>query len=287
MSADAGASSRGLHAQPRLGISAHVLQGRELQILRMQAELPALILVDRGTKSVRNERGTAVRAQPGDAIVLAGGQMLDFTNAVDGGGQYEARWLVFDTTLLDDPYYLQRAAHVPPSSLWVLPRIRPGIANAFQAARQSLRPASGIPESVARQRMLEVMHWLLEEGIALARPPRTTSLSARIRALVGARPDDSWTAARIAGTLAVSEATLRRRLAAEQTSLTDLLADTRMATALTLLQATTQPVSAIALSVGYESPSRFAIRFRERFGFAPSAVRGHDRIDPLSNRTTE
>jgi AraC-like DNA-binding protein len=59
--------------------------------------------------------------------------------------------------------------------------------------------------------------------------------------------------------------------------LTDLLADARMATALTLLQATTQSVSQIALSVGDESPSRFAVRFRHRFGFAPTAVRGHDR----------
>ena len=33
----------------------------------------------------------------------------------------------------------------------------------------------------------------------------------------------------------------------------------------------------IAFAVGYESPSRFAIRFRQRFGFAPTAVRGHER----------
>ena len=87
-----------------------------------------------------------------------------------------------------------------------------------------------------------LMQWLLEEGIVLRSSPVHPSASVRLR-----------------------------------TSLTDLLADARMATALTLLQATTQSVSQIALSVGDESPSRFAVRFRHRFGFAPTAVRGHGR----------
>jgi AraC-like DNA-binding protein len=38
------------------------------------------------------------------------------------------------------------------------------------------------------------------------------------------------------------------------------------------------PVSAIAASSGFESQSRFAIRFRDRFGFPPSAIRGHNRV---------
>jgi len=65
-------------------------------------------------------------------------------------------------------------------------------------------------------------------------------------------------------------------IAAEGTSLTELLMDARMSTALTLLQTTTQAVSDIALSVGYDSVSRFALRFRRRFGFTPTAVRAHD-----------
>ena len=52
-----------------------------------------------------------------------------------------------------------------------------------------------------------------------------------------------------------------------------LLTDVRMTRALTLLQVTPWPVAQIAGAVGYESPSRFAARFKERFGFAPSAVR--------------
>ena len=40
-----------------------------------------------------------------------------------------------------------------------------------------------------------------------------------------------------------------------------------------------EAINRIALEVGYESASRFAIRFRERFGFPPTAIRGHARAD--------
>jgi AraC-like DNA-binding protein len=71
----------------------------------------------------------------------------------------------------------------------------------------------------------------------------------------------------------MSEATLRRRLVSEQGSLTELIIDVRMNFALTLLQSTDYPVSQIALDVGYESQSKFAIRFRKRYGFSPMMVR--------------
>ncbi len=281
---DGAAPARSIHALPGVGMAAHVLQGRGLEILRMRMDQPALILVDQGTKTVRAERGATARAMPGQAVVIDGQQTVDFTNAVPSGvDHYEARWLVFDTALLEDPYYLARAAQAERSgtasaTVRLVSEVAPALASAFERAAQSLAPDQALPASVARQRVLEVLHWLLEQhGIAVHAPPANSGVSVKVRALIAGQLDADWTAGRIASELAVSEATLRRRLVAEGASLTQLLVDARMATALTLLQATAQPVSSIALSVGYESPSRFAVRFRQRFGFAPTAVRGHER----------
>lgn len=278
----AASPARAIHGVPGVGIAAHVLQGRGLEILRMRTEHPALIVVDCGVKSVRTDRGAEARALPGQAIVLAGNQTVDFTNSVPDGTHYEARWLVFDGALLDDPYYLGRAARIASpgqqgAPVRQLAHVGAELADAFEHARRSLAPDAGIPAAVARQRMLEVMHWLLEAGIVLHSPAGNPSVSVKVRALLAGRLDGVWTAARVATELALSEATLRRRLAQEGTSLSEVLVEARMATALTLLQATTQPVSAIALAVGYASASRFAVRFRQRFGFAPTAVRGHER----------
>lgn len=279
--ADASPQARSIHALPGVGMAAHVLQGRGLEILRMRMDQPALILVDQGTKTVRSERGASARAKPGQAIVIEGQQTVDFTNAVpEGVEHYEARWLVFDTALLEDPGYQACAAQLEQqhASVRLLPKVAAPLASAFERAAQALAPDAALPVSIARLRVLEVLHWLLEQhGMALCAPQAHADVSAKVRALITGRLDTEWTAGRIASALAVSEATLRRRLVAEGASLTQLLVDARMATALTLLQATTQPVSSIALSVGYESPSRFAVRFRQRFGFAPTAVRGHER----------
>ncbi|MFU1910783.1 helix-turn-helix domain-containing protein [Bordetella hinzii] len=40
------------------------------------------------------------------------------------------------------------------------------------------------------------------------------------------------------------------------------------------MQVTDRPIASIACQVGYESASRFSVRFKKRFGFSPVAVRG-------------
>jgi len=266
------------------------MQGEGLKIVRVRVERPALILVDRGIKTVQPERGAAVRAAPGQALLLAGGQTVDFHNEVGPDAHYEARWLLFAGTVLDDPYYLSTvekrlgaaSSAASPSASSAAPvralrRVSVGLAESFERARLALAPDPARPDAVVRQQLLEVAHWLLDAGLPLRAPAEDARISGRIRAMLSAELDADWTSARIAGALAMSEATLRRRLAAEGTTLSALIADVRMASALVLLQATARPVSEIALAVGYDSPSRFAVRFRNRFGFAPTAVRGHAR----------
>jgi AraC-like DNA-binding protein len=92
--------------------------------------------------------------------------------------------------------------------------------------------------------------------------------------MIGAAPEKTWISRDLARSLAMSEATFRRRLAAQGQSFNDILIDVRMTAALTLLQVTERPISEIAYQVGYQSASRFAVRFKKRFGFSPMAVRG-------------
>ncbi|MFN6995445.1 MAG: helix-turn-helix transcriptional regulator [Aquincola tertiaricarbonis] len=277
-----GELARSLHLRPGLGVAAHVVQGEGLEIVRVRVERPALILVDRGLKTVQPARGAAVRAGPGQALLLAGGQTVDFHNRVTDGQRYEARWLLFGAAVLDDPHYLAEAQRLRPAGAAMPPAracVRPGagLAEAFERARQGLAPDPSRPDAVVRQQLLEVLHWLLHAGLVVRMPPDDARLSSRLRALLSTRLDGDCSAEAIAQAFAMSQATLRRRLAAEGSTLSALVADVRMASALVMLQATTRPVSEIALAVGYDSPSRFAVRFRHRFGFAPTAVRGHAR----------
>jgi len=86
-------------------------------------------------------------------------------------------------------------------------------------------------------------------------------------------PSRRWTSVEVGHELAVSEATLRRKLHAEGASFKMVLLDLRMVFALTFLQTTNWRVSDVAAAVGYTSQSRFAERFQERFGIHPSDLR--------------
>ena len=95
---------------------------------------------------------------------------------------------------------------------------------------------------------------------------------ARCARLVSVDPARGWTALEVAGRLGVSERTLRRNLAQEGAGLRQVLQDVRLNAALALLQAGHSNVSEAACRCGYDSPSRFAVLFRERFGVRPSDI---------------
>jgi AraC-like DNA-binding protein len=124
-----------------------------------------------------------------------------------------------------------------------------------------------------------VDHGLLGVLVALARSGhdrflRATDPSpgARIRLLVASAPAREWTSTDFESHLHVSGATLRRRLAEENTSLRDLLREARLHHGLALLQTSRKPIKSIAQACGYRSAPSFTRNFIAHFGVEPSAV---------------
>ncbi|OGR38783.1 MAG: hypothetical protein A2051_10710 [Desulfovibrionales bacterium GWA2_65_9] len=99
-----------------------------------------------------------------------------------------------------------------------------------------------------------------------------SSSKERLSLQIMAEPDRAWTAQESARRMGLSERGLRRALEAEGTSLRELLRDIRLNLALGLLQQGLLSVGEVALRTGYESPSRFSSRFRERFGVSPRDI---------------
>ena len=73
--------------------------------------------------------------------------------------------------------------------------------------------ARPVSDERLRYRALDFLAALAERGFAF-RPPVAPGMSGRLRALIGEAPGQHWTAQTAGKALAVSEATLRRRLAA-------------------------------------------------------------------------
>lgn len=121
-------------------------------------------------------------------------------------------------------------------------------------------------------RLLELLSALAERGHVFCQP-RHNETVARLQALMGRTPHRHWTAREAGRELAMSEATLRRRLAAEQERFETILSDIRMHHGMMLLQTTAWNIPRIAEACGYQSRARFSERFRSRFGCLPSAIR--------------
>ncbi|MGE4424726.1 MAG: helix-turn-helix transcriptional regulator [Pseudodesulfovibrio sp.] len=82
----------------------------------------------------------------------------------------------------------------------------------------------------------------------------------------------------MAARLGASERSLRRHLSREGTSLTDILREVRLNSGLALLQTGRVTVGETAYRCGYNSASRFAGLFRERFGVSPSRVAQYNAV---------
>jgi len=254
-----------------VGFGACIRQQQALEFKRLFIDQPILIVVEHGVKILRWQNGEYI-IHAGEAIAIAGGQSVDFSNFVAADGAYRADWLVWDAALI-----AEHAARHPeqPVIRSALPIVQPPpeFGAAFRSALQAVENTD-IPLEIARHRVAEMLVWIglnggrFEHGVVLP-------LAVKVRRLIGQDLAKEWGAVAVSSALAMSEATLRRKLAEENTSFGEILIDTRMSFALTQLQSTAQPVTRIALNVGYQSPSNFSVRFRERFGFPPSSIRGH------------
>lgn len=259
--------------KPGIGATGHITQATRLNFTSLTTTLPLIIIVRRGRKVIQSP-GFEFLLEAGEAIAIAQGQVFDFENIPAADGDYEARWLTLDADIVT-------AFGVPEGTEPVMParrlgRMSEGLSNAFEQAVVALQDGGDLPDAVIRHRVTELLAWLAAGGFRFSLM-QADSFAARIRRLVGRRPEHAWSSAEISSALCVSDATLRRRLQDEGVSLRDVLTDIRMTHAMSLLQSSQLSVSAIAASAGFESQSRFAIRFRDRFGFPPSAIRGHRR----------
>lgn len=237
-------------------------QYRRLQTRALRSERAAVFRIREGSKQMGLD-GQQAEFTESQLGLIAPRKPLDIENRPGPRGVYTAAAIALPDGIADS-FSGSEANPVGRSAAR-----RAG--EAFERAATLLQdPAT--PAAVKDHAAREVMLWLAEDGIGFP-PPRPRGLEDRLRAMISTDPAAGWKADQAAAALALSPATLRRRLAGEGISFSEVLTDVRMTHALTLLQATAFPITRVAEECGYASPSRFAARFRARFGCAPAAIR--------------
>ncbi|MDN7804143.1 helix-turn-helix transcriptional regulator [Burkholderia gladioli] len=210
---------------------------------------------------------------PDSLVLVDPGSRADLLKTPGGAERrFRSVFLGLSGALLDD---LERAAPSPrapaPKAPWRCVLLDTDLAATLRHVLDSIA-APAISDERLRLRLLDLLLALAERGQRFARLD-AGSTAARLRALIAEAPAHHWTAQTAGRALAMSAATLRRRLATEQAAFEDLLIEVRMHHAMMLVQTTAWGIAHIAEACGYRSRARFTERFQARFGCLPSTVR--------------
>jgi AraC-like DNA-binding protein len=260
-------------AEAEIGAAAHFSVRRRQVFRHPRFDTGSVILVLEGNKTLVDQ-GDPVRAVEGEVIIVPPGCEPDVINAPAAGGLYRALIVGFAPQLVGafgEAHPQLVAGRRTLGRIVILPDDGE-IAEALGRAARGLTIGSSPGRDVLRHRLTEILMLLAGRGIVLG-ASRKPTLAERVGAEIGRDIARPWTAAEMAKALALSGATLRRHLAEGGTSFSRILAEARLGHALLLLQSSELSVTQIAYAVGYRSTSRFAARFRERYGATPSDLR--------------
>ena len=215
----------------------------------------SIVVIVEGAKEVIS-MGRQKRFAAGTILVLPGGWRGDVVNDPDPvSGAYRAIFIDFPDALVRRA----ESAFPPPRGPHRLDlALDATAAEAISHAGNGIADDS-LPAALSQHRMLEILMVLALRG---ALPARPQSCIDAVRALVRWQPDLAWTADKIAAELGTSNATLRRRLALEGSSLRAAIADERMALAEVMLAEDGISLREAALATGYRSARRFTERRR-------------------------
>lgn len=241
---------------------------REHAARSVQVDQPQLAIVLRGNKRVRQGASTLDFA-PGDALLIRRRCAFDVVHTLDPhSGVYLTAAIPLCAQVLE-------AARV----LWDEPVVQDGEDVAHVAVVSVSTELAHWCDAMQLGRYIEARVALTAVVIALCRlghaailSPPPPSVAAQVRTTVHAQPGRDWQSRDFEQALGLSGATLRRRLAAERTSLREVIADARLACAINLLYTTRWPVKTVAAKVGYSSAASFVRRFTERYGMDPAQI---------------
>ncbi|KLI99898.1 helix-turn-helix domain-containing protein [Luteimonas sp. FCS-9] len=241
---------------------------RERGARSVTIERPQLAILLQGRKVVRTAT-QALTFAPGDAFLVTRACRIDAINVPDAR---TGRYLTIVIPLCEEALAAARALWNEP-----LPAAGPELARlpAIDHARTLLDWRRALADgryTEARPALAALVVTLCRQGHGSLLLPPVPSLAETVRKRVAADPARDWRSRDLEDQLGLSGATLRRRLAAERTSLRTLVAEARLAHAMTLLYTTTLPLKTVAARVGYRSVRSLAARFRTRYGFDPGEI---------------
>ncbi|MGW8393489.1 helix-turn-helix transcriptional regulator [Pseudoduganella sp. HUAS MS19] len=233
---------------------------RQQRIVNVPIIKPTLICVLDGKKKLGE-----IDCPPGSFVILSNRPGIDMRN-IPGDAEYLALIIEFE---YDDFKCL------PPKNARAAPYVQGEIGQSFlKTLQQFVEWSAFAPRAMWAARRQEILQLLYHLGYgqigAVVEPP---SLSHKVHGIIVEDVANDIHAGALASRLAISESTLRRKLAAEGTNLQEIKDRARLGHGLHLIQASFDAIGRVAERCGYQSQSRFTDKFKQFYGVTPSDLR--------------
>lgn len=216
--------------------------------------------------------GAVAELDPGDVLLATGRCRLDVLHVPEPRGAGAGAYLALSVPLCEeviDAARLLWARPVPVREAGIVRLDSAEFADDLQRWSAALEAGRYVE---ARLALAALVVALCARGHTALLAPAPPGVADEVRRLVGERPERDWRSRDFEAALGLSGATLRRRLAAEGSSLREAVASARLARALDLLYTTRWPLKTVAARVGYRSTASFVRRFGERYGLDPGRI---------------
>jgi AraC-like DNA-binding protein len=255
-------------------ISAGVIEARQPHVLQRVSVFTTTLCRVRQGEKVLHWDGREMRAGAQQLVLLPAGRALSVTNIPSSQGHYLADAISFPASLLRD-FNARYRRQLPPANSVSSDLCVPLSKHTAQAWEHLLLAVrSDTPDTLLNHYAETVLLSLGLDGHAgPLLMDRHDPLCERLQQLILSDPSGDWTVATAAQKLNLGASTLRRQLSDEGHSFRQILEDVRLGKALERLQTTGHSIGEIAACSGYASASRFAVRFRERYGLSPRELR--------------
>ena len=232
--------------------------------------LTFLFFVQTGSKRVLSPTQGELIAEAGDLMIIPPGCLVTMENRPVLDASYRAIGVCYADDLIRSVFPERRADSV--SSDIQIVRGGPWRPGRLLEIVQETLSSTDLPEPIFNHRLVEPLVWLRSHGYSLPTQGEELPLS-RVRRLIETDLSHPWRVSEVASHFAMSEATFRRWLGRSGQGFAKVLSNTRLEHSLSMLQTTDTPISQVALTCGFTTPSHFSDAFRRRFGIRPKEIR--------------
>ena len=232
---------------------------------------PLLTVVLQGSKQL--ELGQAsLHVAEGEVLVLTQACSVNVRNLTNAHSQgYASLSIALPENVLQAARLLYGSVVAQETAAAVMVAVRlDDIASALHTWAEATAQQQTLTAHMA---LTQIAVYLLQQGHLGLLWPVPKDLKTQIAQWVQTRPEHRWQSTDIEALMHMSAATLRRRLAAEGSSLKQVILHARMNCALDMLYTQTWPLPTLAAKCGYQSVKVFRQRFEQRFGLYPEQIR--------------